>query len=239
MTDLPDNVRVKSGRLLRDVRERIGWTQQDVAGELGYSRPVITNAERGHEISGLLIDAYRAHFPDHVDLLDQVEPTATRKRVEPLAGSALDEMFRRRSSKTTDLNGEWFALWEATVDGREVLNMEKLDFKMMRDGSLLVQNVEVSNENPDGGYLWIAHARLFDNQYLIGTYIPREVNVRSKGCLYLVLHQSGRFIEGQWIGCSYDGDWSRGLVVMARSDDRLHDLLQQHRKQIPTMPYTN
>lgn len=239
MKDNPDNAEMTSGALLAEIRHSLGLNQEELAAKLQYSRGVVANAERDHEISARYLERFAERFPDLKERLAAVQPTSTGRgsRTTALGDDALDAMFFRRASKSTDLDGEWFALWETTADHREVLNTETLQLKMKRDGSLLMQNTAISDENPDGGYLWIAQARVFDNQYILGTYIPRELNVRSKGCLYLVIHQSGRFISGQWIGCNYDGDWARGLVVLSRSPDGLHQLMKKHRKEIPTMPY--
>ena len=239
VTTAGDNGPMDSGALLKEIREGLGLTQQELAQKLGYSRPVVSNAERGNEISRPYLERFAERVPEVAPRLEDVAPTAKPRggSQTPLRGEVVDEMFFRRSNVTTDLDGDWFALWETTADHKAVLNTEQLVIKMKRDRSLTIQNVSISDENPEGGYLWLAHARLFDNQYILGTYIPREPNVRSKGCLYLVLHQSGRFISGQWIGCNYDGDWARGLVVMGRTPDKLRTLMKKHREQIPVMPY--
>jgi transcriptional regulator with XRE-family HTH domain len=232
---------LSSGEVLKEIRLGLGFTQHELATRLDYSRSVVANAESGREISPRYLQKLAEKFPKIAKRLEDVRPTAERPREEtshdPLEDRTLNDVFFRRSDKTTALDGDWFALWETTANRTEVLNIEQLVFKMKRDGSLLIQNVAISGENPEGGYLWISRARVFDNQYILGTYIPREANVRSKGCFYLVLHPSGRYINGQWIGCNYDGDWARGLVVMARGSGRLRELMDKHRKQIPSMPY--
>lgn len=241
MDEIVDSATMSSGDVLRAIRAELGLKQDELAERLDYHRSVVSNAEAGREISAAYLQRFGEHFPEVKPRLAGVRPTAARPRVserqEPLGAVALSDMFFRRSDRTTELDGEWFALWETTAEHHEVLNSEKIIFKMKRDGSLLIQNIAISDENPEGGYLWIAQGRVFDNQYILGTYIPREPNVRSKGCLYLVIHPSGRFITGQWVGCNYDGDWARGLVVISRAEDRLHELMDSHRQQLPSIPY--
>lgn len=234
---LDDVLRTLHGQTLKEIRDAHGMTQVELAEQLGYSRSVIANAETGTAISRDFLDRMLREFPEEADLLQTIEPTSKRQRVAALREDDLESMFLNRANKTTDLDGTWFALWESTAEHEEVVNSEELHAKMKRNGSLLLQNVEVSAENPKGGYLWVATCRVFDNQYVLGTYIAREPNVRSKGCLYLVIHRSGRFISGQWLGCNYDGDWARGLVVLGREREPLPELLVKHRDELPALPY--
>lgn len=237
-TGAEDGVRrTPSGEILKEIREELKMTQGELAVRLDYSRPTIGNAETGYSISRDFIERYAKEFPAFRDRLALVEPTSERVRVATLPSDDLEQMFLKRATTTPQLDGTWFALWETTADREEVINSEEISAKTKRGGVLHLQNVDISAENPKGGYLWVATCRVFDNQYILGTYIAREPNVRSKGCLYLVIHRSGRFIDGQWIGCNYDGDWARGLVVMGRDRDALPELMQKHRAELPPLPY--
>jgi transcriptional regulator with XRE-family HTH domain len=234
-----DDDALEPGELLKKLRGELDMTQSQLASALGYSRTYIATTEGGRDISAGYLKAFAARFPACSERLGQIRLESPRRRRRAQSGplGEFDEMFFKRCDRTADLDGDWFALWETTQDRSPVLNTEVLNFNMRLDGKLFIENVAVSPENVEGGYLWIAECRMFDNQYLLGAYIAREPNVRSKGCLYLVIHQSGRFISGQWIGCSYDGDWGRGLVVMARDRKRLLQLMKRHREEIPNMPY--
>lgn len=246
---LPDSVserdsRLQAGKLIAELREEAGLDQVAFASRVGLSRSVIANAETGRDISKNLVVQLRNAYPGQAERVDEIEALVRRAR-EAKGKNAADpeedgreDMFLRRASSSRRLTGLWHALWETTADQEEVVNSEEVVVTVSARGLVVLENSAVSPENPEGGYLWRAEGRLFDNQYYLGTYIPREAEVRSKGCLYLVLHPSGKYLNGQWMGCNYDGDWARGLVVFARESDRLPDLLNKHRRQLPPVPYT-
>jgi len=48
-----------------------------------------------------------------------------------------------------------------------------------------------------GGYLWRGECKLYDNEHIIGRYLPREPNVISKGTMYFLLNRVGNFIVGK------------------------------------------
>jgi hypothetical protein len=141
-------------------------------------------------------------------------------------------MFLARSASVAAISGEWFALWQTTVDGEEVMNVEEISIDGLRRNRIRISNRSVSPENAQGGYLWTSECRYFDNQYILGTYIAVEKSVRSKGVLQLSLHRSGKFLEGQWAGCNYDFDYAHGLVVMARQVSDLEPRMARHRTNI-------
>lgn len=226
--------------MLAQTRKELGLTQEQLATELGYSRSVVANCERGRGISELYLRRFAQKYPQVAERMDGIRQASGDK--DALGSSSareneFDDMLFRRSQVTSQLDGTWYALWESTAENEEVINSEELIIKMKKNGTVQLWNVEKSPENPKGGYVWLGEGRLFDNQYILTTYIAREPNVRSKGCLYLVIHRSGQFINGQWIGCNYDSDWARGLVVIARERERLPELLANHRRQLPKLPY--
>lgn len=229
-----------AGEVLASKRRELGLTQEQLADRLGYSRSVVANAENNRGISGPLLDRYVSTFPN---LKESILPLLSASEGSeaiadrPLGEVESERMLLRHADTTTDLDGTWFALWESTADNEAVVNVEEIDMRMRRGARLYIQNVDRSPDNPKGGYLWIAECRVFDNQHILGTYIAREPNVRSKGSMYLLIHRSGKYIDGQWIGCNYDHEWARGLVVFARTRDVLPDLLNKHRRSLPAMPY--
>jgi hypothetical protein len=46
-----------------------------------------------------------------------------------------------------------------------------------------------------------------------------NIQVRSKGSVYFVLHPHGIYMSGRWVGLSYDGPIVSGWGTLARSDD--------------------
>jgi hypothetical protein len=67
--------------------------------------------------------------------------------------------------------------------------------------------------------------RLWDNEALIGWYRSTDAAVRSKGTLYLALHQHGTYAWGRWVGMSYDGPVVSGWGAIARTEDQAHQVV--------------
>ncbi len=224
---------------IREVRRRAGLTQEEFAIRLEYSRATVATTETGKPPSSKYLRRMKERFPnDYAVAFNEGGDESEEDVTAACAGEDdAQDMFTLRCTKRPDLTGEWHALWESTADNEEVINSERLSIHMKRTGRFIIENLEPSPENPKGGYLWRAEGNLFDSRHLLSTYIAREPNVISKGTLYLVLHNSGAFIEGQWIGCNYDGDWARGLVVIARERNRLPELLNRLRDNFPPLPY--
>ncbi|MBO0810994.1 MAG: hypothetical protein J2P23_02990 [Microlunatus sp.] len=69
-----------------------------------------------------------------------------------------------------------------------------------------------------GSYRWRGELRLWDNEALMGWYRSTDGAVRSRGTMYLALHQQGTFAWGRWVGMSYDGEVITGWGVLARTE---------------------
>lgn len=115
------------------------------------------------------------------------------------------------------LGGTWYATWETTVEGRANVNREVLVIRASRFG-LAMRNVTPSLENQIGGYLWRGQLALQHN-VAIGSYEAVEPHMRYAGSLYYVVHSSGNFMYGRWVGLSFDSELASGLSVLARSPD--------------------
>jgi hypothetical protein len=74
-------------------------------------------------------------------------------------------------------------------------------------------------------YRWRGELRLWDNEALIGWYRSTDAAVRSKGTLYLALHQHGTYAWGRWVGMSYDGPVVSGWGAIARTEDQAHQVV--------------
>ena len=57
------------------------------------------------------------------------------------------------------------------------------------------------------------------HEALIGWYRSTNAAVRSKGTLYLALHQHGTYAWGRWVGMSYDGPVVSGWGAIARTEE--------------------
>ncbi len=84
-----------------------------------------------------------------------------------------------------------------------------------------------------GGYLWRGELRLWDSEALIGWYRAIDVATRSKGSMYFALHPQGLDLKGRWVGQSYDGDLRDGFALWARTDERLHELIDRIHQENP------
>lgn len=185
------------------------------------SRGAIATAETGNPTPGVVLAIANVYpqFKTAADAYLQQRPA--RRRIRGNESDDVEEMFFNRSSVIPGLLGEWHALWETTIDEAPILNSEVLQFKGGGRNRVLIRNLAISPENPDGGYLWLGDCRIYDGNFLLGTYIATERSVRSKGVLQLVIKNSGREMEGQWAGASFDSDFGRGLVVMTRQPEAL------------------
>lgn len=93
-------------------------------------------------------------------------------------------------------------------------------------GELLQLDADRALPVSEGSYRWRGELRLWDNEALMGWYRSTDAAVRSKGTLYLALHQHGTFARGRWVGMSYDGEVITGWGVMARTSDEARDVAQ-------------
>jgi hypothetical protein len=58
--------------------------------------------------------------------------------------------------------------------------------------------------------------------------------VRSKGTLYLALHQHGPYVWGRWVGMSYDGPVVTGWGTIVRTEDQAHQVVVDLIKSEPS-----
>ncbi|HEY2704731.1 MAG TPA: helix-turn-helix transcriptional regulator [Candidatus Dormibacteraeota bacterium] len=219
------------GAALRQFRLRQGLSQEELARRISYSRPHLANLERGALLPGrAFLPRIEAEFPGGGAALHGAYTAAVReqrrtRRHDPFApdlGAAmlpggLGEEVEAPVEEhgTVSLAGTWYALWETTAEGR--LSIDSESVTVQQQGlNLSIENHSRAPENPLGSFLWRAHCRVYDNRHILGMYVPREANVRSKGVVYLTLHTSGAFMLGRWLGCSYDDEFASGISVIAR-----------------------
>ena len=202
--------------LLTDARHRKGWSAEQVADKLGVNRSTYTNAENGRGGPAVFTDTLREVFPEDAD-----EVLAAWEESNALPGqenSEGDGDVLGASGTKRPLDGEWHALWQTSADGRPNFNTEVLDASWKKRYRLLnMANRAASDENVAGGFRWHATLEVFEGTYLMGTYLPTEDHVTSKGTMYGVVNRSGRYLEGIWAGCNIDSELMSGRFVFARN----------------------
>lgn len=224
------------GTALRQFRLRQGLSQEELARRISYSRPHLANLERGALLPGrAFLPRIEAVFPGGGAALQGPYRAAQReqrrtRRHHPFevdldgdgaefAGALGEEVEAPpEMHDSVSLAGTWHALWETTAERRMSIDSEEITVQQ-QGLSLTLENHSRAPENPLGSFLWRARCRVYDNRHILGMYVPREANVRSKGVVYLTLHTSGAFMRGRWLGCNYDDEVASGISVIARDPE--------------------
>ena len=120
------------------------------------------------------------------------------------------------SVRTKDFIGVWYAVWETTVDGQLNVNREVVEAKA-RGAKLQVRNMTPSLENQLGGYLWHGTLQLWTGVIAIGRYEAVDPSKQYAGSLFYVVHPSGQFMYGRWVGLNFDAPLATGRTVLART----------------------
>lgn len=238
---------------LKSARKAAGYSSQDaLASTVGCSRSLIAAYERGQApTKGQLIRILEALPEDEagkIRSLEECREILAEENTKPKSGwladgeteDVIELLMSRRRSKEADITGVWNAMWRTTTRGEENRNREIVDIGKRWNGSWQFANRAVSEDNPDGGYLWIARMELFDNQHLLGHYCARTPATLAKGVMCLQLQTNGREILGVWDGLSFDTMWASGMVALSRQEEGARDpadLLDDFIKQRPQMPY--
>jgi len=240
-------------RSLRDVikeaRKKRRWTQEDLAHQVTYSRSHIASIEGGKYPTAPMLMKLLTVFGEAEASIIKATPEA-RKIIADDPGLQGDDtqlnedmvqqfMFPRRTSEI-DLSGPWHAMWLTTSGGVENRNREAINIRRRWNGTWEFSNEEISEDNPDGGFLWAARMDLFDRRHILGHYCARDISVLAKGTLCLEVQPNGREIFGVWNGLNFDTMWAHGLVAMCRAGSRSTDpgiALDRFAAARPKMPY--
>ena len=127
-------------------------------------------------------------------------------------------------SQRVNLTGDWWACWQSSKDGVEMLNAHQVRC-LQRGDDIQIEAVTRGIEIDEGGFLWRGELRLWDNEILMGWYVATEGAIRSKGTVYFHLHQHGQQATGRWVGLSYDGPIVTGWAALAKSEAEVRDVL--------------
>ncbi len=193
--------------VLRRRRTELGMSQADLAAVAGVDKRQIRRYEAGEQQPVLSVAVAIAN--------------ALQISVGDLAGVPSHEV---------NLSGEWWASWQTSKDGEEVITLQEVRFR--QQGELInVETMTRGIEIEDGGYHWRGELRLWDNELLMGWYASTDGGVRSKGTMYFVLHPHGQQMAGRWVGLSYDGKIVTGWGAMARDEQAAKDAIAELRER--------
>jgi transcriptional regulator with XRE-family HTH domain len=187
--------------VIRARRTELGLSQAQLAKEAGVSPRQLARYEAGEQ---------QPVLSAAVALADALQIS-----IAQLAGQVTYDL---------DLSGTWWCAWQTWKDGVPRIDVHSLE--VSQRGELLQLDADRAVPVEDGSYRWRGELRLWDNEALIGWYRSTDAAVRSKGSMYLALHQHGTFAWGKWVGMSYDGEVISGWGVMARTNEEAHEVAQ-------------
>ncbi|MBO0872099.1 MAG: helix-turn-helix transcriptional regulator [Pseudonocardia sp.] len=208
MPDVGPPLREVVSEVIRARRKEMGLSQAQLAKAAGVSPRQLARYEAGEQEPSLSAA---------VDLADALQISVTQ-----LAGQLSHEL---------NLSGEWWCGWQTWKDGVPRVDVHKLE--VVQRGDLLQLDADRAVPVSEGSYRWHGELRLWDSEALIGWYRSTDAAVRSKGSLYLALHQHGTYAWGRWVGMSYDGQVITGWGGIARTQGEVervvHDLVDNDR----------
>jgi transcriptional regulator with XRE-family HTH domain len=194
---------VEMSEVLRRRRTELGMSQAELAEIAGVDKRQIRRYEAGEQQPVLSVA---------VAIAD-----ALKISVGELAGIP---------SHKIDLTGDWWASWQTSKDGEEVITLQEVRFR--QQGELInLETITRGISVEDGGYHWRGELRLWDNEILMGWYAALDGGVRSKGTMYFVLHPHGQQMAGRWVGLSYDGKIVTGWGSMARDEQEARNVIDE------------
>jgi transcriptional regulator with XRE-family HTH domain len=195
---------MEMSEIIRKRRSDLGLSQADLAAQVGVDKRQIRRYEAG-----------------------ETQPTlAVAFNIARALEISIDELAGEPTHRV-DLSGDWWACWQTWNQGREILNPHEIRMAQRGNTIEVVATTRGTHEFEEGGYLWRGEMRLWDNEILMGWYVPGEAAVRSKGTLYFVLHQHGTQMTGRWVGLSYDGPIVTGWGAIAKTKEEAVALVSQ------------
>jgi transcriptional regulator with XRE-family HTH domain len=161
--------------VIRARRTELGLSQAQLAKEAGVSPRQLARYEAGEQ-QPVLSAAVALADALHISLAQ-------------LAGQITYNL---------DLSGTWWCAWQTWKDGVPRIDVHSLE--VAQRGESLQLDADRAIPVSEGSYRWRGELRLWDNEALMGWYRSTDAAVRSKGTLYLALHQHGTFAWGRWVG---------------------------------------
>lgn len=156
---------------------------------------------------------------------------------------ATKQRFKKEllDNDSIDVTGEWYAAWQTSVDGKELINTEHVRI-VQKGKTLKLFNTEKSPENPKAGYLWEGQLQFFHGRSVMGWWFPKkEENSASKGILYMTYISQRKIFIGKWVGTAYDGELLSGFVVIGKdrtvAREELTEFIKKHPQHIQLISY--
>jgi transcriptional regulator with XRE-family HTH domain len=195
---------MEMAEVMKRRRDELGLSQAELATAAGVGVRQVRRYEAGEQHPVL---------PVAVEIAN-----ALRITVGELAGQS--------AGHRVDLSGDWWASWQTFKDGEEVITAQEV--RLVQRGDLIeVRTTTRGITVEEGGYHWQGELRLWDNEILMGWYAANDGSVRSKGTMYFVLHPHGIYMNGRWVGLSYDGTIVTGFGGMGKSEEEARNLIKQ------------
>lgn len=189
--------------MIRRRRAELGISQADLATAAGVDKRQIRRYEAGEQQPLLSVAVAIAN--------------ALKISVGELAGIP---------SHRVNLSGTWWASWQTSKDGEEIITAQEVQFRQEAE-LIQLETITRGIGVEDGGYHWRGELRLWDNEILMGWYAANDGSVRSKGTMYFVLHPHGQELSGRWVGLSYDGKIVSGWGGMGHSEQEARDIIDR------------
>jgi transcriptional regulator with XRE-family HTH domain len=194
---------VNMSEVIRRRRTELGLSQAQLASAAGIASRQIRRYETGEQQPVLSVAVAIAE--------------ALKISVGELAGIPTHRV---------NLTGDWWASWQTSKDGEEVITAQEVRFR--QEGELIqLDTITRGISVEDGGYLWQGELRLWDNEIVMGWYAANDGSVRSKGTMYFVLHPHGIKMSGRWVGLSYDGKIMTGWGGVGRTEDEARAIIAE------------
>ncbi|QDP94993.1 helix-turn-helix transcriptional regulator [Microlunatus elymi] len=188
--------------VMRERRAALSLSQTDLAAAVGLDKRQIRRYEAG-----------------------EAQPTLPVAKAIALALDISIDELAGLGEQRLKIAGDWWATWQTSKDGEEVFTCQPIQIRQ-RGTDLEIRAVERGITVEEGGFLWRGQLRLWDNEILMGWYTADDEAIRSKGTLYLVIHQHGQQMLGRWVGLSYDGMIQTGRAAIARTDEAARELIK-------------
>ncbi|UBV21682.1 MULTISPECIES: helix-turn-helix transcriptional regulator [Mycolicibacterium] len=178
----------------------VGAVLQTRRNELGLTLNRVANT------AGIPVELYQEYERGNTEL-----PLTTAAALAEVLDISLVKLAGTEQA-SADLSGTWYANWQApgvtdtsphTVEALRITNKLALD---------------------NG---WRGELDIFSDEILIGWYRPPTRGIRTRMGVFLWIPAADDYLYGRWTGVSESNSVEDGWCVLARTDKRSQDVMQQ------------